>query len=66
MILITTGKFYTEGNPRIVANSKKSAINWLKNNGFKPTKDDINKNLFEKIEEGNSIWARLDHIESIK
>lgn len=65
MILIISGRFYTEGCPRIVANNKKDAEYWLKNNGFKRTKDDWNKDLFEKVEDGYSIFARMDEIESV-
>lgn len=66
MILIITGQFYTEGKPRIVANNKTDALKWLKENNFKRTKDDWNKDLFEKVDNEISIFARLDEIERVE
>lgn len=59
MILITVGVFYCEGQPIMVARSKKDAIIWLKDHGWKNSSKEPNKDLFEKFIDGTYLWAKL-------
>ena len=60
--LIMRGKFYTEGAPFAVADSKQAAVDYLKSNGYIKTRG---QPLYETVIDGRSYWARIDPIQEI-
>ena len=62
MYLIWTGRFYTNGETKIIFSEKELAISYLKSLGYKECKESWENNLFEIETDGISYWARIDEI----